>query len=69
MMRVTELSVITMTMREENVTNHNLPVGWDTKKAGGRHTLVLWAYPDVREMEKKQVGDRLIPSQVSRFSG
>lgn len=34
-MRAIQLSVISMTVKEENVTSQNLPVGWDVRKAGG----------------------------------
>lgn len=34
-MRVRQLSVISITVKEENVTNHDLPVGWNIETAAG----------------------------------
>lgn len=33
-MTVIYFNVISIAVKEENVTNNNLPVGWDLKKAG-----------------------------------
>lgn len=34
-MRAIQLTVTSITVKEENVIQHNLPVGQDVKKAGG----------------------------------
>jgi len=51
--KVIQLSVISITVKEEKITNHNFPVGWDVKKSWSGDILLFFGPTQMSEKRER----------------